>query len=82
MLPGSPCCFPCLPAPLTVSRLLRLLRLAQVMLLKNLEQGGARQLVNGSRGVIVRFITREEYAAQVGGWEGGRGDNRAATEVA
>jgi hypothetical protein len=41
------------------------------MLLKNLEQGGARQLVNGSRGVIVRFITREEYGAQVGGWVGG-----------
>ena len=36
------------------------------MLLKNLEQGGARQLVNGSRGVITRFITRDEYAAQVG----------------
>jgi hypothetical protein len=49
----------------------RLLWLLQVMLLKNLEQGGARQLVNGSRGVIVRFITRDEYGAQVGGWLGG-----------
>ena len=40
--------------------------LSQVMLLKNLELGVARSLVNGSRGVVARLITKAEYTAQVG----------------
>jgi hypothetical protein len=40
---------------------------AQVMLLKNLELGSSQSLVNGSRGVITRIMTRDEYLAQVRG---------------
>lgn len=35
------------------------------MLLKNLDLGSRRSLVNGSRGVITRLITRTEYVAQL-----------------
>ncbi|PRW56986.1 DNA helicase ATP-dependent [Chlorella sorokiniana] len=38
---------------------------AQVMLVKNLELGGSHMLVNGSRGVVTRFMTRAEYEADL-----------------
>lgn len=34
---------------------------AQVMLVKNLELTGVRQLVNGSRGVVTKLVRRDEY---------------------
>ncbi|KAI3437869.1 hypothetical protein D9Q98_000315 [Chlorella vulgaris] len=38
---------------------------AQVMLLKNLELGVSHSLVNGSRGVVARIITRTEFIEQL-----------------